>query len=160
MTDRVFEERTGFNQWWLWLILLGILAIPIVGIYEQVIMGRPFGDSPMSDAGLIVFLVFALLFVFLFYYMRLIARVDEYGVFMRFRPFVTKELSWEEIASHEILEYGFVGGWGIRLTTRYGTVYNTGGRIGLAITTRKGDRFIIGTRDSSKLKQVLENLGK
>ena len=160
MADRVFEENTGFNQWWLWLILLGVSAIPILGIYEQLIMGRPFGDNPMSDTGLIVFLVFTLLFVLLFARMRLITKVDEKGVYLRFRPFVTKQLAWEDIESHEMTEYGFVGGWGIRLTTRYGTVYNTGGRTGLAITTKKGERFIIGTRDSSRLKQVLEDLGK
>ena len=55
------------------------------------------------------------------------------------------------------LDYGFIGGYGIRLWTKYGTVYNTSGKIGLAITLNNGDKFLIGTQKSDELKLFLEN---
>ena len=43
---------------------------------------------------------------------------------MSFIPFVKKRIKWTEIKKAEVVNYGFVGGWGIRLSIEYGTVYN------------------------------------
>ena len=60
----VFEEEQRFTQWWLWLLVGGILLIPIYGIVQQIIFKEPFGDNPMSDVGLIItFIVNLVIFV-------------------------------------------------------------------------------------------------
>ena len=41
-----FTEKQKFTQWWLWLILISIGIIPIIGIYKQIILGKPFGVIP------------------------------------------------------------------------------------------------------------------
>jgi hypothetical protein len=51
-----FHEEQRFTQWWLWVMLIGICLIPVVGIYQQIFRGIPFGDKPMPDAGLFIFL--------------------------------------------------------------------------------------------------------
>ena len=63
----LFKEKQRFTQWWLWLILIPIGVLPVVGIFQQLILGEEFGDNPMSNFGLILFavFVFALLGLFL-----------------------------------------------------------------------------------------------
>lgn len=50
----LYSERQRFKQWWLWLILLGVNGLFLFGVFKQVIGGQPFGDKPMSDAGLLI----------------------------------------------------------------------------------------------------------
>ena len=73
--------------------------------------------------------------------MQLKTTVDRNGIEMRFVPFIYKKITWNEIESAEVLNYGFVGGWGIRLWTKYGTVYNIKGNKGLAIKLKNGKQF-------------------
>ena len=57
-----------------------------------------------------------------------------------------------------MINYGFVGGWGIRLFTDYGTVYNTRGNKGLALKLQNGKRLVIGTQREDELKSVIQKL--
>ncbi|MCO4822597.1 MAG: hypothetical protein KC469_11050 [Flavobacteriaceae bacterium] len=75
---------------------------------------------------------------------------------MDFFPFVKKRVHWKEIKSAEIVNYGFVGGWGIRLWTKYGTVYNTKGNTGLAVVLLNGKKFLIGTQKASELNKLVK----
>jgi hypothetical protein len=153
-----FIEEQKLTQCWLWLILIGIGILPIFGIHKQLIMGEKFGDKPMSDFGLIIFAVFVFGLIFLFWWMRLKTEIDQNEVRMNFFPFVKKRVPWKEIKNAEIVNYGFVGGWGIRLGTRYGTVYNTKGNKGLAIEPLNGKKFLIGTQKETELKKVVQKL--
>ena len=129
-----FQEEQRFTQWWLWLIVIGTACLPIYGIYKQMILGEPFGNKPMPDFVLILFLVFALGLVVFFAIMQLKTEIDQDGIRINYIPFNKNlNIKWSEIEKAEVLNYGFVGGWGIRLGTKYGTVYNTKGNKGLAI---------------------------
>lgn len=153
-----FKEVQKFNQWWLWLLLAVIGLLPIIGIYVQLIEGEKFGNKPMSDAGLITFLVVIFLVIGLFLILRLKTNIDRAGIKMQYVPFVKKNVSWKDIESVEVLDYGFVGGWGIRLWTAYGTVYNVRGSKGLAIKLTNGKKFLIGTQKASELEAVLKKI--
>jgi hypothetical protein len=150
-----FKEVQRFTQWWLWLILLGIGIIPILGIYKQIILGEPFGDQPMSDVGLIIFAIFIFALIAFFRIMQLKTEVDEKGIRMNFFPLVKKEVLWTDLKSAEVVNYGFVG-YGIRMGTKHGTVYNTKGNKGLAIELQNGQKFVIGTQKESELEKVIE----
>lgn len=52
-----FKEEQKFTQWWLWIPLIGIGLIPIYGIYKQLFLKEQFGTKPLSDLGLILFLI-------------------------------------------------------------------------------------------------------
>ncbi len=151
-----FKEEQRFTQWWLWLILIPIGILPVVGIVQQVILGEEFGDNPMSDLGLILFAVFIFALLGLFVIMRLKTEIDQTEIRMSFIPFVKKRIKWTEIKEAEVVNYGFVGGWGIRLSFKYGTVYNIKGNKGLAIELRNGKRFVIGTQRESELTKIVE----
>tara|TARA_R110002051_G_scaffold298754_3_gene365715 strand:- start:5621 stop:6100 length:480 start_codon:yes stop_codon:yes gene_type:complete len=153
-----FAEEQKFTQWWLWLILIAIGLLPVYGIYKQLIIGEDFGSKPMSNLGLIIFSVFVLCFILLFYFMRLKTEIDPKEIRMRFFPFVQKSIPWSEIKDAKLVNYGFVGGWGIRLWTSYGTVYNTKGNKGLAIELLDGKKLLIGTQREADLQKFLDRL--
>lgn len=134
-----FKEVQKFTQWWLWLSLLGI---GVILFYIQ------------SNLGPIILIVIGLLFLS----MRLITRIDENGIHYRFFPFVSQDYSWSEILTARVIDYGFVGGWGIRLFTPYGTVYNVKGSKGLAVELKDGRKFCLGTQRPQELQKVLSGL--
>lgn len=153
-----FKEEQKFTQWWLWLILIPVGILPIFGIYKQLILGDKFGDNPMSDLGLVILTIFIFSLIGLFFIMKLKTSIDKNGIQMSFFPFVRKKVNWNEIKNIEVINYGFVGGWGIRLWTKYGTVYNMKGNKGLAIELNNGKKFLIGTQKETELKKFMEKM--
>jgi hypothetical protein len=153
--NQKFREVQKFNQWWMWLIYLVILAIPIFAMYQHWETGAVLGDQVMSDEGLLVFFLFSLLFVVFNLIVRMETELNSEGIHLRFRPFLKREFRWDEVREAEVIRYGFVGGWGIRLWTRYGTVYNVSGAMGLVIRLKNGKRLVIGTKKSEEMKAVL-----
>ncbi|MDI1322579.1 MAG: hypothetical protein PSV36_07495 [Algoriphagus sp.] len=154
--NALFKEQQRFTQWWLWLILIPIGVLPVVGIFQQLILKEEFGDNPMSDFGLILFAVFVFALLGLFLMMRLKTEIDQTEIRISFIPFVKKRIKWTEIKKAEVVNYGFVGGWGIRLSFKYGTVYNIKGNMGLAIELNNGKRFVIGTQREKELGSIVE----
>jgi hypothetical protein len=150
----VFFERQYFTQWWVWLLLLGLLALPLYGLYVQLVQDRPWGNNPMSDIGLAVFAISMAGFAYFFKWMRMDTVCDKDGMRVKFRPFVNKRVHWKEIADARVVDYGFVG-YGIRYGSKYGTVYNVKGRLGLAVTTTNGLKFVIGTQRGQELEAVV-----
>lgn len=140
-----FKENQKFTQWWLWTILIGVTLIPIYGIYKQIIIGEQFGDNPLSNFGLILFLIFMLAFIGCFGMMQLSTEINDVSIKIKFFPFTNKNIKWETIKSVEVVNYGFAGGWGVRTGTKYGTIYNTAGNKGIAIVLKNGNKFCIGT---------------
>ena len=149
-----FKEEQKFTQWWLWIFLLGIGILPVFGIYKQLIVGEKFGDKPMTDSGIIIFCVFIFSIIAMFWFIRLKTEIDKEEIRIHFFPFVKKRISWREIKSVEIVKYGFVG-FGIRFWTKYGTVYNTKGNIGLAIELLNGEKYLVGTQKENELKGII-----
>lgn len=152
-----FSEQQKFNQWWIWLILIGIVLIPIYGVYKQIFIGEQFGDKPMSNFGLIIYFILSFLVLMLFIFMKLKTTINSEGIQMSFFPFKTKKVAWTEIKNIEVINYGFVGGWGIRLWTKYGTVYNTKGNKGAFIELKNGTKFLIGTQKEEEMKLAIND---
>ena len=154
----VFKEAQKFSQWWLWLLLLAIGVLPITGLYKQLYLQETFGDTPMSSLSLSMFGFFVFLLIALFWIMKLKTQINQHGIGMHFFPFVKKQVHWDQIKSAAVVNYGFVGGWGIRLFTSYGTVYNIKGNMGIAIVLTSGKKFLIGTQNPKELTAALEKL--
>lgn len=81
-----FKENQKFTQWWLWTILIGVTLIPIYGIYKQIIIGEQFGDNPLSNFGLILFLIFMLAFIGCFGMMQLSTEINDVSIKIKFFP--------------------------------------------------------------------------
>ena len=150
-----FKEKQKFTQWWLWLFLIAIGLFQLYGIYKQLIKVEDFGDKPMSDIGLIFFSIIPFGIIILFWYMKLETEIDQKEIRIRFTPLVKKTFKWEDVKSATVLNYKFVG-YGIRLFTSYGTVYNTKGNTGLAIELNSGEKILIGTQKGTELAQIIQ----
>lgn len=151
----IFSEIQRFRQWWLWLIVIVTCIVPIIGIYKQIINDVTFGNNPMSNNTLILSAVISSFIIVLFLLIRLETNITKESIAFRFFPFVKRNYSFNEIETCKVIDYGFVGGWGIRYTIKYGTVYNTNGTKGLFIKLKDGKTTVIGTQKPEELQKIL-----
>lgn len=152
-----FYEEQKFLQWWLWLLIIFVLVAPlIIGIGE--IKDNPNVFDAISTPAIIGTASLTTFVITLFLILKLTTEITEKGLKMRFFPFVTKQVDWRDVETANVVNYGFVGGWGIRFFTKYGTVYNVRGNKGLAIILKNGKKFVVGTQKETELKAVLEKL--
>ena len=149
-----FKETQRFDQWWVWTLLLGIAAIWVWGIIQQVLLGSPFGDKPMTDAGLIMSALIPLGIIVLFRIMTLRTEITSDGIRVKYFPLWSTQLNWNQIKQAKIIKYGFVG-YGIRFSDQYGTVYNVKGSLGLLVEKVNGKKILIGTQKPDELQTVV-----
>ena len=65
-----------------------------------------------------------------------------------------KYMPWEDIKSTKVITYKFVG-YGLRLGTKYGTIFNIKGSRGLQIELKSGEKVLIGTQQADDMKGLL-----
>lgn len=143
-----FKEEQKFTHLLFWLIMLAFYLFPVI----------VFMDKGIEDSFITFFIITAVnLFAFS---IKLSTQIDEEGIQMFFFPLLKKSISWADVKSVKVIDYGFVGGWGIRFFSNYGTVYNIRGTKGMLVELNKGKTFVIGTQKEEELKKVLKSLGK
>jgi len=113
MSRPYFEETQYFrNHRFIWILLIGsglVMMIPLLsGVYVQFVKGEPWGDKPMTDTGLIIFLLVMILVyagvMALVLSMKLEVKVDHEGINVRFFPL---KPNWRTIKKHEIAKFDF-----------------------------------------------------
>lgn len=154
MNKTYFRETQKFTQWWLWLILLALTAISLYGLLKAVRV-NDIGINKENLVDNIIPSAVCLGVLVLFGILRMETEIDSKGIYMEFFPFVKKHISWTDIKSLNIVKYGFVG-YGIRLGSKYGTVYNTKGNKGLWVQLKNGKTFVIGTQKQNELKRLIK----
>lgn len=165
----LFQEKQKFTQWWLWLLLLGVTSVII---YSIIASGTSNSGTTENDdqfvqtlsERLIEFswpMTFIILIItaicILFYVLKLETNITKEEIRLRYFPFLKKTFKWNDIATAEIMQYGFVG-YGIRFSLNYGTVYNVKGNKGLFITLKNGKKYLIGTQKPEEMKKTIHNL--
>ncbi len=152
----LFEEKQKFGKIFLWLLSFFVMGIPLYGIILQIFLKTPFGNNPMSDVGLIVFALGMLAFCGFFWSMSLNTKIDAKAISVRYVPFFNKQFKWEDIDKAEIIKYRFVG-FGIRLSFKYGTVFNIKGHQGMALHLKDGKKYLIGTQKPGELQKTIDS---
>lgn len=111
MSRRYFEETQLFRQnLWLWYIFAAfsmLLMIPLLyGMYQQLIVGEPWGDKPLSDNGLAMLFLFSLaswlMVMWILYSIRLEVYIDNEGIHYSFFP---NSPAWKVITKNQIVSY-------------------------------------------------------
>ncbi len=151
----VFKEVQKFTQWWLWLILIGVAACSVFYIIKPYFIDE---SVEFSIGKIIASLIVVFGLILFFIVLRLTTIITSQNVLIHFYPFVKKKIDWDDIKSAKIIKYDFVGGWGIRFFTKYGTVYNIKGNIGLQLELINGEKYLIGTQQEVELAICLKDL--
>jgi len=171
MEPSAFHEVQRFRQTWVWALTLLVCVLPVGlmlwGVYQQLVLGKTFGDNPASDRGLIVLAILVIVIagaiVWLVGFSILTTEVSRRGIRVRFFPF---HRSWREFRPEEIEEVRVgkyrpiveYGGWGLRLGMK-GWAYNVRGNEGAEIRFRNGKNLLIGTQKANELALALRGIG-
>lgn len=155
----MFTETQSFRRWI--FVLVPIHVLFLVGIYQQVLMNKPFGDNPMPNAGLFIAEGGMILMTLFFYSLKLETIVDDKGISVRFLPIYRsyRIYQWSDISKAYVREYSPImeyGGWGFRSSLKgNGKAWNVSGSSGLHIELNNGQMFLIGTQKPEELSAVL-----
>lgn len=162
----LFSESQKFKQWWLWLLLLGVNGIFILGVWQQVIGGKAFGDNQMGNNGLLIVTALVLLLTVLFAVFRLDTQIRKDGIYVRFFPFHLsyRHYPWNSLTKSYVRQYSAIteyGGWGLRFGYfGRGAAYNIAGDTGLQLEFSNHNKLLIGTDKPTELAEILTNLGQ
>jgi|TARA_B100002049_G_C16012470_1_gene346446 hypothetical protein len=157
---KTFKEIQRFDQWWLRLLLVVILAIavsPIVMEWDTLDLSR----YELASVVLSILVVLAL-FLGFWYIFKLETTIDEKGITYRFVPFHIKSRfkSWQEIKSASIRKYHPIreyGGWGYRISFTKRKALTTKGKKGLQLVFQDGNELLLGTQHPEKIAQLLKH---
>ena len=144
-----FKETQRFTQWWLWLVLVGSWVVLMYSLATV---------QPQTTIAYFISFGVGMLLPILFWQMRLITRITEEGIYVRFVPFHFKEqfYPWESIESAQVRTYSPLmeyGGWGIKYGFNgQGKVYNVAGNQGLQLVFKSGEKLLIGTQKGSEIQ--------
>ena len=163
MSTLHFMETQKFRQWWIWVILLMALLIPVGAFTATYFSNKQ--NSLKELPALIPAVILIGLVIVLTLSARLTTEIDEYVISYRFYPFHFSPLKirWEDVQlayvrnCKPILEYG---GWGLRFTFRNGKAYNVMGNAGLQLQLKNGKKIFLGTQKQSDLKNFMQVLYK
>jgi hypothetical protein len=161
-----FREEQRFNQWWLYA-MTGTVAVVATalfgyGMFQQLVRGQPWGDRPMSDTALALlgplFILLVWSVALLLRWISLQVEVRKSSVFIRFRPFVHREILFRDIRQCDARTYRPIreyGGWGIRAGRR-GTAYNVSGNRGVQLELVNSKPVLIGSQRAEELAQAIQ----
>lgn len=157
--DKVtYQEKQKFNQPFVWIILAFFLIFHIYIIYQQISLKSPVGDNPLPNSMLIITTISTVVMIVAIVFTRLDTEISKTGIVFGFVPFFKRRINWEEVQHAEVIDYGFIGGWGLRFTFKYGTVYNVRGRYGLSILLKNGKKLMIGTQKQVEMSNHIKSL--
>jgi hypothetical protein len=155
-----FREVQKNGQWWLWAVVLIPCALVGYGAVQQLVFGKPWGDRAMSDAGLVMLVLFLTAVIIWLYKTQLVTEVRGEGVQVQFKWFWRPRLiPLSTIHSYEVVTYrplADYGGWGIRYGFNGGKAYTSSGNRGVQLEFKDGGRLLIGSQRPEELAHAIE----
>jgi hypothetical protein len=175
MEKTFYREEQKVKPGLAWLIMFPVFTLMNIlfgiGLYQQISLGKPWGDEPMSDEGLILTTVLVNIvligILFLMLKVKMILEIRESGIFYCFLPFIwnEKKISREEIERYEVRQYKPIqeyGGWGFRQRSRRfrkaGLAYNVSGNIGLQLYLKNGKKILFGTQRKVAIHDAMNKM--
>ncbi|HTW63463.1 MAG TPA: hypothetical protein VME17_02555 [Bryobacteraceae bacterium] len=139
-----------------------MLAIPPLGMLAlllwQVVLGHPWGKSPMSNANVIGWTVFLWLIYFRLITVRLVTEVRGGQLLIVMRGlWRTRRIALDQIRSVETITFDPArdyGGYGMR-STRAGKAYITGSNRGVRLTLASGEKVVLASQRADELARLV-----
>lgn len=172
MSKFTFSEEQRFSKKLVLPLVILITAFTVGlmcwGNIQQLILGKPFGNHPVSDTSLLISSIFIFIFIILMDWLllkvKLVTEINSDTIRYRFYPFILRDryLYWQDIEKSYIRQYKPLkeyGGWGIRFGHN-GKALNIKGNNGLQLELKNGKKLLIGTQKPEELEELLITLGK
>ncbi|MGB3144528.1 MAG: hypothetical protein WBB24_10495 [Maribacter sp.] len=161
-SEILFKETQKFTQWWLWVLLLLPVFIFMFQLIEPIFLSDANNSGNLSlsiilPSGIWYGIMGYLLVLLFFLFSKLETKITADQIQLKHLIFVKKSFRWKDIEAAELIRYGFVG-YGIRLSIKYGTVYNVKDNKGLRITLKNGKKYLVGTQKPEELEVVVKKL--
>jgi hypothetical protein len=160
----LFSEKQKFAHPVLWMFTLPFIAFFTYAIVQQMILGNPLVDYPMSNTKLVLSTCLLSSIVLFFYFNNLETQIKKDGVYVKYSPYDTsfKFFAWEKISKcyvrtySPLLEYG---GFGLR-SGKSGAAYNVSGEEGLQLEFQNKSKLLIGTQKPEEITAILIKINK
>jgi len=154
-----FREVQRFRQPCYWAIQIPALALVAYMVFRQLVLGKPVGQHPASNASLAIIAATIMLLVIWFLKLELITEVRDDVLEIRFRGlFVRRAIPLAEIRHFEAKTYRPIrdyGGWGVRRGAG-GTAYNVSGNRGVELKLADGKLVMIGSQSPEEFALALQ----
>ncbi|MCB9282970.1 MAG: hypothetical protein H6563_02765 [Lewinellaceae bacterium] len=160
MSVILFQEKQFFRQWYLWIPMVATALLFSWGMFQQLVLGKPWGDHPMSDLGLVLGSLFVYATIGFLGIVHLNTEITQEEVRIVFFPLSRRTIRWDEIAAAHVRKYNPMlefGGWGLRFG-KDGPAYNVSGRLGLELELHDGRKLLIGTNKPEELEAVVKKV--
>ncbi len=163
----IFREVQYFPRWLYWLLMLtlgpGCLML-VYGIYQQMVLHRPFGDQPASDLMLVLIFLFEFGMLILFIRMRLITVVTDQNLYVQMQPLHVRPVAIKltDLKAVDVITYNALndfGGWGIRYGAG-GKIYNAKGNRAVRLSYATGTHLMIGSQQPEELLAAIQHILK
>lgn len=157
--NKEFYEIQTLRNWFLWLVLIGLLLFFVFASLSQMILGLKIGDQGLPNWTLITGVLFTALLTVVLARTQLILDLNASRFKMTFGPLGLEEKDWKEVKSVQIITMPKVS-YGRRNHPKYGTIYNAGSKHGLWLVLHNGSNILVSTRQNEALGQFLQAIKK
>jgi hypothetical protein len=131
------------------------MAVPVVVLGAAAAMA---GAAGASATPMIAVLALVILIMMSLFFMSLRTRVTERELTFEMLPLIRRRLPIDSIREVEPVRYNPIvhgGGWGVRMSPRYGLIVNVSGNRGVRIVAGR-KRYLIGSRRPDELAAAIE----
>jgi hypothetical protein len=156
-----FKERQHIRQPIPIAIILALAAVGWGSLIQQVVRGKPVGDNPLSDWGVVVlWLLIGVGLPLVFFWAHLETTVEDRKLILRMKPVTAREIYAGQIARFYARTYKPLreyGGWGIKgfCSNR---AYNMSGNQGVQLELVDGQRVLIGSQRPQELEAAIATM--
>jgi hypothetical protein len=154
-----FIESKKLKLWMVQVFLIITLGLSVYALLFQLFTQSSFGnrDIPSWLFGIGIFILLGLIASFV--NLKLETEINNEGIKVKFGILAQESWAWADIKKTSLVKHSFLG-LGKRKNAQYGTVLSTGGRQGLAVELKNGQKWLINIQDTEELSKLLKVLKK
>lgn len=161
----IYREVQYFPKWLYWILWLSFgpsCLLLVYGMYQQMVLHRPFGDHPGSDIALILVFLMEISLLVLLVRLRLTTVVTDQGLYIQMQPLHYRQVDIKltEVRTVDVITYNALndyGGWGIRFG-KGGKIYNAQGDKAVRISYLSGTNLTIGSQHPEELLAAIQHI--
>jgi uncharacterized membrane protein (DUF485 family) len=153
----LFRERQRLPTWALAPIIVLGVGLPLYIAFQQLWLGKPVGDKPMSNRGVAMLVPGIILPALALAGLNLDTRLYRDRLRVRLFPFADENFSLSRIMRWEIRSYSAMKefmGWGVRSGSG-GMAYTMKGNHGLQLILDDGSRVLVGSQRPKDIASAL-----